>query len=133
MSILGRRVSAKTIAAIAVVIVCAGGLFPVLTKSSAHEIVLVARDMAFHEGSDTGSANPVLEVKAGETVRVVLRNRDRGMAHDFAFPAAGVAIEPVQWNQDDEVTFEAPKTPGTYEYVCRPHQLMMKGTFRVTK
>ena len=133
MSVLGGRVPVKAVTALVAVMLCAGGLFPLLSKSGAHEIVLVAKDMAFHAGSDEGGPNPVIEVKAGETVRVVLRNRDRGMTHDFAVPAAGAAIEPLQWNNEDEVTFEAPKTPGTYQYVCRPHLLMMKGTLRVTK
>jgi plastocyanin len=29
--------------------------------------------------------------------------------------------------------FEVPTTPGTYEYVCRPHLAMMRGTLRVTQ
>ena len=131
MSILGKRVSVKPVMALVAAMVCAGGLFfPVLSKSSAHEIVLVAKDMAFYAGSGT-SANPVIDVKAGETVRIVLRNQDRGMTHDFAVPSVGVAMKALQWNEKKAITFEAPKKPGTYEYVCRPHELMMKGTLRV--
>lgn len=133
MSILGKRVSVKSVAALVVVLLCAGGLFfPVLTKSPTREFVLVARDMAFHARSGN-VANPVLDVKAGETIRVVLRNDDRGMTHDFAVPSAGVGMKRLEWNEDGAVTFQAPKTPGTYDYVCRPHLLMMKGTLRVTK
>ena len=133
MSILGRRVSRKMFAVLIVVMVCLGGLLPAWSKGSTHEIVLVAKDMAFHVASDPAAVNPVLTVKAGETIRVVLRNRDRGMTHDFAVPVVGAAIEPLQWNHENEITFAAPKTPGTYEYVCRPHLLMMRGTLRVTK
>ena len=133
MSILGKRISKKVVAALVGAMVCAGGLIPVLTKSATHEIVLVARDMAFYTESNERASNPVLEVKAGETVRVVLKNFDRGMTHDFAVPAVGASIAPVQWNEDDHITFEAPRKPGTYEYMCRPHSAMMKGTLRVTK
>ena len=133
MSILGRRLSAKVVMAWVGAMVCAGGLIPVLTEGApTHEFELVAKDMAFYAGSD-GAANPVLEVRAGETVRVVLKNLDRGMMHDFAVPAVGAATEPVSWNDDETITFEAPKNPGTYEYVCRPHLAMMKGTLRVTQ
>lgn len=133
MSILGKRVSLKIAFALIAVMVCAGGLIPVLSKSSVHEVVLVAQGMAFRADSGTGIVNPVIDVKAGETVRFVIRNRDRGMTHDFSVPALGVATDRLEWNQDGQVTFEAPATPGTYEYMCRPHQLMMKGTLRVTK
>jgi plastocyanin len=133
MSILGKRVSTKVVTALVGAMVCAGGLIPVLTKSAPHEIVLVARDMAFHTESDERASNPVIEVKAGETIRVVLKNLDRGMTHDFAVPSVGASMAPVQWNEDDDITFEAPSTPGTYEYVCRPHSAMMKGTLHVTK
>jgi plastocyanin len=130
MSIWGRRVSRKVVAAVAVLFITIVGLLPVMTKARAREITLVAKDMAFYvEGDPT--ANPVLEVKAGETIRVVLLNRDRGMIHDFAVPAAHAAIDALDWNEEDDVTFEVPDEPGTYEYVCRPHLLMMKGTLIV--
>jgi plastocyanin len=48
-------------------------------------------------------------------------------------PAIDVATNILNWNQRDAVTFEAPKEPGTYEYVCRPHLLMMKGVLRVIR
>ena len=39
----------------------------------------------------------------------------------------------IDWNERNDVVFDVPDEPGTYEYVCRPHQLMMKGTLRVTQ
>ena len=133
MSIWGRKVSKKVVAGVAVLFIAVIGLLPVTTKARAREVTLVAKDMAFYLEDDATAANPVIETKAGETIRVVLLNRDRGMTHDFALPASDAVIEALQWNENGEVTFEVPREPGTYEYVCRPHLLMMKGTLRVTR
>ena len=133
MSILGRRVSNKWVTAFAAAMVCAVGLLPVWTKARVTEVVLVASDMAFRLESDPSMPNPVITVPAGETIRVVLKNRDRGMTHDFAVPSLGAATGAIKGDEQDAITFEVPAKPGTYEYVCRPHKLMMKGTLRVTE
>lgn len=133
MSIMGRKVSVKAVAAFVVLMVAIAGLLPVASKATTREVVLVAKDMAFYVETDPKTPNPVIEVKAGETIRVVLRNRDRGMTHDFAVPAVRAAMDELDWNEEDDLTFEAPDEPGSYEYVCRPHLLMMKGTLRVTR
>ena len=130
MSILGRKVPGKVVAALVVTMVV-GALLPVLTNAPAREITLVARDMAFYLDGDFEHPNPVIEVKAGENVRVVLHNDDRGMTHDFALPAAGAHMALVDWQEQAQVTFEVPATPGSYEYVCMPHRLMMKGILKV--
>ena len=132
MSIMGRRIPVRVVAAVAVLLITVVGLLPVLTKSKAREITLVAKDMAFYLDGD-GAANPVIDVKAGETVKIVLRNQDRGMTHDFAVPDFKTAMKALNWNQVDDVTFDVPNTPGTYEYICRPHVVMMKGKIRVTR
>ncbi len=133
MSIWGRKVSPTVVAAVVALFVGVAGLLPVMTKPRAREITLVAKEMAFYRDGDGGTANPVIEARAGETIRVVLVNRDRGLTHDFAVPAAEASTDLLEWNERDEVTFDVPETPGTYEYVCRPHLLMMKGTLRVTR
>lgn len=133
MSILGRRVSKSVVITLVAVLVCLAGLLPVWTTARTHEVVLVASEMAFRLQSDPSTPNPVITVAAGETVRIVLKNRDRGMTHDFSVPALGAAIDPLESDEQAEITFEAPRTPGTYEYMCRPHRLMMKGTLRVTQ
>ena len=133
MSIWGRRISVERVAIIAVILMIGSGLASVLTRSHAREITLVTRDMAFFIDGDEKTANPVIDVKVGETVRIILKNRDRGMIHDFAVPALEAATDALDWNEEDEVTFEAPADPGMYEYVCRPHVPMMKGTLRVTR
>ncbi len=130
MSILGRKVSAKVIAVVVGVMLLAA-LLPALSNTPTREITLVAKGMAFYVESDLTNPNPTLEVKAGERVRVVLRNQDRGMTHDFAVPAVAAATKGIGWNESGEVDFEVPETPGTYEYVCRPHGLTMRGIIRV--
>jgi plastocyanin len=132
MSIFGRRVSVRAVPAIAAVLTVAA-LLPVMTMSQApsREITLVARGMAFYLESDPNTPNPTLHVAAGETVRVVLRNRDRGMTHDFAIPALDEALDAIDWDESGDVTFDVPEAPGTYEYWCRPHMLMMRGTIVV--
>ena len=81
MSILGRKVSLKVVAALVTFLVFAA-LLPVMSEPRAREVTLVARDMAFYLEGDTRTPNPTIEVKAGERIRVVLRNEDRGMTHE---------------------------------------------------
>jgi plastocyanin len=129
MSILGKQISVEAVVATVIVMVVAA-LLPVLTKSPEREITLIAEDMAFYLEDDP-TPNPAIEVRAGETVRLILKNRERGLVHDFAVPALRVATETLHFNEEAHITFDAPSTPGTYEYVCQPHLLMMKGTLRV--
>ena len=126
MSIFGRRVSIRAVAAAVAVLVVAA-LLPVMSKEPSREIVLVARGMAFYLEGEPAAPNPAIRVAAGETVRVVLRNEDRGMTHDFAVPSLGESLDGLDWNETDDVVFDVPATPGEYEYVCRPHMLMMRG------
>jgi plastocyanin len=130
MSILGRQVPFKAIAAMSLAMVLLA-LIPALSSTPDREITLVVRGMAFHLEHDPATANPMIALRAGERVRIVVRNEDRGMTHDFAAPALGAALNPLRWNESGDVVFVAPDRPGTYEYVCRPHQLMMRGTIRV--
>jgi plastocyanin len=130
MNILGRRVPMMGIAALAALMVLAV-LLPAMSSTPTREIALVARGMAFYAEDAPQTMNPTLEFKAGERVRVVLRNDDRGMTHDFAIPAVGVGVDPITWNERGEVVFDVPTTPGNYEYVCRPHLLMMRGAILV--
>jgi len=130
MSILGRRVPGGFVAA--VVLTLAAGAVVVATwgplgSAPSREIRLVADGMAFYLESDPATPNPTLTVKPGERVRIVLTNRDRGFTHDFAVPALSAALDAIDWNEDADVAFEAPPTPGVYEYICRPHSAMMKG------
>ena len=134
MSIWGRKVSAKSVAAAAAIMILVAGLLPVMTtRAPARQVTLVAKGMAFYVEGGGATANPAIEARAGETLRVVLRNQERGVTHDFAVPAVDAATRALNWNEQDEVTFDVPDEPGTYEYVCRPHVLMMKGQLVVRK
>jgi plastocyanin len=130
INIVGHRVSRKVIAAMAGVIMLAA-LLPALSNTPRRDVVLVAKGMAFYLENDLKTPNPTIEVKAGERVRVVVRNQDPGMTHDFAVPILGAVMKEITWNQTGQVVFNAPEKRGTYEYVCQPHRLMMKGTIRV--
>ena len=130
MSILGHHVSTKVVATVAGCLLLAA-LLPAVTRTPTREVELVVKGMAFYLESDLETPNPTIEVIAGERVRVVLRNQDRGLTHDFAVPAVGAVTKEIPWNQSDEVVFDVLDKPGTYEYVCQPHRLMMRGTIRV--
>ena len=130
MSILGHKISWQVIAAL-VVALAAGALVPAMTQEPDREITLVVRGMAFYVDGEFQRPNPVLAVRAGERVRVTVRNEERGMTHDFAVPALGEATSLLDWNERGDVTFEAPAQRGTYDYVCNPHRAMMKGTLQV--
>ena len=125
------------IAAGIILIVAVAALLPLRAGSSnstavarPRVITLEARGMAFR-ANGIGGANPVLRLRAGEEVKVVLRNREPGMIHDFSVPSLKVAIGELKTDQDGEVRFRAPSTPGRHEYLCRPHAVMMKGTIEV--
>lgn len=126
MSFWGRRVSVKALIAATAVAVLLLGVLAVAVTRPAREITLVARGMAFYlENGDL--PNPTITVKPGERVRIMLRNEERGIRHDFAVPSLQAALDPLAWNESGYVTFEAPDVPGLYEYWCRPHKMMMRG------
>jgi plastocyanin len=130
MSIWGYRVSVKLIA-MTVAVVLLGALAAALARPAPREIRLVARGMAFYlENGD--QPNPTLTFTAGDRVRVVFTNQDRGIQHNFAVPSFKAELDPIGWNQSDDVVFDVPQTPGTYEYWCRPHMMMMHGSIVVS-
>ena len=130
MSIMGRRVPIRIVVLVAVCLIV-GTLIPVMSRSETREIHLVARDMAFYLADDPQTANPTITVKAGETVRLVVRNDDRGLKHDFALPIADASTRTLAFGEQGEVTMTVPSQPGTYEYVCQPHRAMMRGSIKV--
>ena len=130
MSIWGHRVSVKLIVT-AVTVLLLGVFAVAVTRPEPREIRLVAKGMAFYlEGVDV--PNPTIVVKPGERVRIVLNNQDRGLRHDFAVPALSEALEPISWNQSDDVVLDVPAEPGIYDYWCRPHMTMMRGKIQVS-
>jgi plastocyanin len=103
--------------------------FPAAT-STPREVVLVARDMGFYL-DDSGRENPTLRFKAGEEIRLVLRNEESGVTHDFAVSAWKVGTRRLQGRDRDTVVFRVPDARGSYEYLCNPHASMMRGIIEV--
>ena len=126
MSIWGHRVSSKVIAFVVVLLVV-GTMLAAVSRAPSREITLVTRGMAFYLENDPLTANPTIVVNAGDRVRIVLRNEERGITHDFAVPALRAATDLIDWNEDADVAFDVPDQPGTYEYLCQPHAQMMHG------
>jgi len=94
------------------------------------EITLVARQMAFYlEGSD--EPNPTLRLSPGEEVRLVLRNEEAGVMHDFVASSLRAAIAPLRRGATGSIEFRVPDQPGRYQYQCTPHARMMTGTIVV--
>lgn len=94
------------------------------------EVRIVVRDMTFYlEGS--AEANPTLRLHAGETVRLVVRNEDRGMKHDLTIPAWEAATPLVPGQREGSVVITAPARGARAAYHCTPHAETMRGTIIV--
>jgi plastocyanin len=102
-------------------------------RAAAREVTLVARGMTFALPEDPRAANPVLRLRAGERVRLVLRNEATGLIHDVAIPAWGVATAAVPAGESSATTFVVPEQTGTVEYQCRPHAAMMTGRIDIAR
>lgn len=95
------------------------------------EVTLVARDMAFYLPGDP-RPNPTLTFARGERVRLVLRNEDPGMQHDFA--AQSLRLESAMLRQTGTSTaleFRLPERAGLHEYLCSLHPALMRGALEV--
>jgi plastocyanin len=102
----------------------AGGQF------ASREVVLVARDMAFHVSGE-GAGNPVIRVAGGETIRLVFKNDDEGIKHDLAVPAWGVEVDALRSGTSGAVSVRVPDEAGRVEYICKRHGALMKGIIEV--
>lgn len=101
-------------------------------RAAAREVTLVARGMTFVLPEQPDAANPVLRLRAGERVRLVLRNEAAGLIHDLAIPAWGVATDSIPAGQITATTFVVPAEGVAVEYQCRPHATMMTGRIDVS-
>jgi plastocyanin len=86
-----------------------------------NELKLVAKGVKF----DTTS----FDLKAGSSYSLEVTNQD-GVEHNFTFSAAK-ADQDVEANEDAKVSFTAPAA-GSYEFHCKYHPTVMKGTITVT-
>ena len=116
------------------VMALAVSLLPMLAspaESPVREIRLVVRGMTFYVDGQS-DPNPAIVVRAGERVRIAVRNEDAGMRHDFAIKALSVATRMLDdRGQATAVTFRVPDEKGTLTYFCTPHSEMMRGTLRI--
>ena len=98
--------------------------------ASVREIHLVVKSMTFFvEGQD--GPNPTLHARPGERIRIVLRNADIGMSHDFAIRSWSVNTQLLKGKGQDSIEFTVPAKRGTHLYSCTPHAAMMGGTIVV--
>jgi plastocyanin len=108
-------------------------LLPIVASPNepARDIEVVVRDMTFYvDGSS--EPNPAITLRAGEQVRITLRNEDPGMRHDFAIGAWTVGTKMLANRGDqDSLEFRVPSVRGTETYRCTPHSKMMSGTIRI--
>ena len=118
------------IGAVVIGVVFLAALLPIMGLSreadEVREIRLVARDMTYYvEGQE--EPNPALKFRAGERVKVVLRNDDEGMEHDFTVRSWEVAIPVIEGKGSSSVTFTVPQLRGSHAYSCTPHPSSMRG------
>lgn len=99
----------------------------------AREITLVARGMTFVLDGSPGTPNPTIPLRAGERIRLVLKNEAPGLLHDVEIPAWKVEVEQIRAGQSANVVFTVPDAPGRHEYRCRPHSELMHGFVDVTR
>ena len=113
------------------VLLAAAPLWPLLARSRApRELVIVARQMAFHSEDKAGD-NPVIRVTPGERLRVTLVNDDLGVTHDLAVSGWALTTPALRGNDRASIVVSVPDTPGTFEYVCSMHPALMRGTIEV--
>ena len=102
------------------------------TPEQVREIRVVARNMTYYaDGAD--EANPPIRLVPGEQVRVIFRNEDRGMSHDFGIPAFGVGTGIIQYGAEKGIVFRVPAKPASATYTCTPHAAMMSGSILSAK
>ena len=89
--------------------------------------------MTFVLEESPGNPNPALAFRAGERIRLVLKNDAPGLLHDVEIPAFRVALDQIRAGQSADVVFTVPDRPGRYEYRCRPHAELMHGVVEVTR
>lgn len=136
MGFLGRRkgIARLFVALTAVAALGIGALLPLRAGTPddkpPRELVLVVRDMAFYLDGE-GQENPTLRFKPGEEIRLLLKNEEPGVAHDFAVREWDVATRRLQGLGSDTLTFRVPNRAGRYGYLCNPHASMMRGIIEV--
>ncbi|MDF2627908.1 MAG: hypothetical protein K0R39_1739 [Symbiobacteriaceae bacterium] len=97
---------------------CVGLLAASFVGGVGHEAAAAPRPRAIEVRAREYRFSPrVIQVKAGERVKVNLRNLGRER-HEWELEKTHVEIRPVAPGKTGEVTFTAPSRPGTYEFAC---------------
>jgi plastocyanin len=121
-------------AVVCAIALSAGGLSRASASESsgpaAREIHVVARGMTFYVDGRP-EANPALRLRRGERVRIVFRNEDPGMKHDFVIPDWAVETKTLSGKGETSIAFSVPERATSGTYACTPHAAMMKGTIAV--
>lgn len=101
--------------------------------ASVREVTLVARGMTFALPEQPDRSNPIVRLRAGERVRLVLKNEASGLIHDLAIPDWHVTLKAIPAGETSSATFTVPDKTGQVEYRCQPHAAMMSGVVDVTQ
>lgn len=88
--------------------------------------------MTFTVVGQPDAVNPVIPLRAGERVRLTLKNEAPGLLHDITIPDLRVTIEQLRQGESGEAVFTVPNSPGTHQYLCRPHAELMRGVVDIT-
>jgi heme/copper-type cytochrome/quinol oxidase subunit 2 len=124
---------AGTLTIVALACIMLAVLLPHTAATSSGEvriIHLVVRDMAYYVNGRR-DANPVLHLRRGERVHIIVNNQDVGMKHDFGIDAWRVRTRLIDGVGEASVEFLTPDVPGDAVYSCTPHGAMMRGTIRI--
>jgi len=130
LSILAAGVLAAVVCAIALSAGLSGASASESRGPAARDIHIVARGMTFYVDGGA-AANPALRVRRGEHVRIVFRNEDTGMKHDFVIPEWDIESKTLSGKGETSITFSVPGHATSGIYFCTPHASMMRGTIAV--
>lgn len=122
---------------IAVVMLMAGvalafALLPGIARNGANEavkeFVLIAKGMKFHVQGEAGAK---LAVRAGERVRLTIRNEEsQPIAHNFVLVGLGIRTSYLQPGESGVVEFVTERE-GTLLYACLLHPGLMEGQIKI--
>jgi heme/copper-type cytochrome/quinol oxidase subunit 2 len=89
------------------------------------ELVLITKEVAFRSPDRPGQPNPVLTLKKGEPVKLVLRNEESAsVLHCFIISGLNVkTTRSLSTGESETLTF-TPKEKGTFAYACLMHPNM---------
>jgi plastocyanin len=93
---------------------------------SAHEIVLIAKDVAFRQPDHTDQENPTIRLKKGKTVRLTVLNQEpEKVLHCFIIGGLNVkTTRNLATGESETLTF-TPRERGAFSYACLMHPMMV--------